>query len=157
MKKSLVDRFWDKFERPEEGCWPWVAATKNGYGCIGREDYWLSGSKTIYAHRLSWMLWNGPIPDGFCVCHSCDNTSCVNPDHLFLGSHKDNMRDMFSKNRRKSAVGEHHGKSKVTRRQVEFIKDLVLQHGMTQSEASRIFGLSRNQAHYMIKGKTWKG
>ena len=157
MKTSLVDRFWDKFERPEEGCWNWNASKDSyGYGYIGRRNK-SAGSACIRSHRLSWMLWNGPIPDGMCICHKCDNPSCVNPDHLFLGSHKDNMQDMFSKERRKSVKGENHGLAKLTNTQAETIKDLVLAYGMSGSEASRIYGLPRNRAHYIVKGKLWRG
>ena len=75
------------------GCWLWV---KGGgrYGLISYQD------KTISVHRLSYLLFIGKIPDGYCVCHTCDTPRCVNPDHLFVGSHKDNEQDKTVKGRR---------------------------------------------------------
>lgn len=80
-----------------EGCWEWIAKTVTdfGYGSIGSGR----GVSPFKAHRVAWALKNGPIPKGMCVCHRCDNPPCVNPDHLFLGTKKDNTRDMVSKGR----------------------------------------------------------
>lgn len=79
----------------ESGCWWWLGAlTEKGYGIAA-----LAGSH-VRAHRLSWLLHRGPIPNGILVCHHCDTPCCVNPDHLFLGTHQDNVRDMDMKGRR---------------------------------------------------------
>lgn len=89
----LEDRFWVKV-RKSDGCWEWTAASKQGgYGKIA------VGRRLMLAHRVSWELANGPIPDGLLVCHTCDNPPCVRPDHLFLGTQTDNMRDAVRKNR----------------------------------------------------------
>lgn len=78
----------------EEGCWEWKRATNSmGYGVL-TVNY-----RTAYAHRLAWEMENGPIPDGALVLHRCDNPRCVRPDHLFLGTHADNMADMTAKGR----------------------------------------------------------
>ncbi len=98
MKRgSLVDRFWSKFDRPEHGCWEWRAALhEHGYGIMGKGP---RSAGLIRAHRVSWLLFNGPIPDDLEVLHHCDNPKCVRPDHLFLGTQKDNIHDCISKGR----------------------------------------------------------
>jgi hypothetical protein len=106
VRRSLEERFWDKVEVPDGSklpynrdgcCWNWTAAKTKGYGQVGDGN-----GKVLYAHRVSWELVYGPIKDGMWVLHKCDNPSCVNPMHLFLGSHDDNMRDMVSKLRGRS-------------------------------------------------------
>lgn len=80
---------------PNTGCWLWLGRRgARGYGQVG-----FRGFKTRQAHRVSWLIHNGPIPDGLFVCHKCDTPPCVNPDHLFLGTCQDNLTDMARKNR----------------------------------------------------------
>ena len=92
-------RFWAKVAKTEDGCWNWIASKRHkGYGafCYHREDGTLVQGR---AHRYSWEIHNGDIPDGMFVLHSCDNPACVNPDHLFLGTNQDNVDDMMRKGR----------------------------------------------------------
>lgn len=90
---SLEEKFWPKVNK-SDGCWNWNGFIyRNGYGQASHRN------KKILAHRASWMVNNGPIPKGMFVLHHCDNPSCVNPDHLFLGTHQDNMRDQKAKGR----------------------------------------------------------
>jgi hypothetical protein len=89
----------------EKGCWEWVGALNRRYGRLhvpGKHHL------QVYAHRLSWEIHFGPIPDGLDVCHKCDNPSCVKPEHLFIGTHLDNMQDAS----RKGHFGPNHRNSR---------------------------------------------
>jgi hypothetical protein len=95
-----MKRFFDKIQKTDS-CWLWRASTrgKTGYGAFRLND------KVVDAHRVSYELHNGVIPEGVYVCHTCDNRLCVNPNHLFLGSPKDNWKDGFDKGRIKLLGG----------------------------------------------------
>lgn len=91
----LSERLWALImPEPNSGCWLWMGwLHKDDYGCLRYHG------RRILAHRASWMAYRGPIPSDKCVLHKCDVPQCVNPDHLFLGTHIDNMEDMKNKNR----------------------------------------------------------
>lgn len=147
--KSLEIAFWEKVRRAE-GCWEWAASkTKNGYGKMGR------GGSMYSAHRVSWELHNGPIQDGLCVLHRCDNRGCVNPDHLFLGTQQDNLRDMCRKGRNNSARGERSGSSKLTEDGVREIRRLN-KKGFGHAEVGRMFGVSATAISCINRGLAWR-
>lgn len=97
-KGSVQERFWMSV-RKSEGCWEWTASVSHGYGRISSEVMRSDG-----AHRVSWRMHNGPIPEGLCVLHKCDNRRCVRPDHLFLGTKQDNVDDMMRKGRHRPST-----------------------------------------------------
>lgn len=94
---STEERFWRQVEKGagDDDCWLWVRATTSQ----GRYGYFKWQNRSWQAHRAAWTLTHGPIPDGLVVCHRCDVTLCVRPDHLFLGTQADNVRDMWEKGR----------------------------------------------------------
>jgi len=93
--EKLMERFEDKYiPEPMSGCWIWTArVSPAGYGQASYKR------KSTFAHRLAWTLFRGPIPEGLCVLHKCDNPPCVNPEHLFIGTQIENIRDCVAKGR----------------------------------------------------------
>lgn len=166
------ERFWARVEKTDE-CWLWTAyRLRSGYG-------WLRVNKVGWlAHRRSWALCNGSIPDGLFVLHRCDNPSCVRPDHLFLGTHQDNMTDMATKGR--GAHGEGHGMRKhperhpsvtvperlargervntarLTRGQVDEIRALHAAGGVTAKALGERFGVTPSNISQIVRGRTWR-
>lgn len=146
--KTLEQRFWAKVHKTDT-CWLWTAAKINGgYGSIGY------GDKMVLAHRLSWELHNGPTHEELCVLHKCDAPACVNPDHLFLGTHADNMTDMTKKGRRVSTPrsGESNGRAKLT---VAQVRDIRAREGQSQRALAKEFGLGQTQISHILSGKGW--
>lgn len=142
-------RFEKNFQECQKtGCWIWVKEHKDSYG---RGYFWFKNT-TILASRVSYMLYCGDIPKGYCVCHVCDNYSCVNPKHFFLGSHKDNAEDRQNKNR--GARGEKISK-KLTNEDVLKIRDLSKQN-MSQYSISKLFGITQTSVSRILTKTTWK-
>ena len=145
---NTIERF-VSFVNPTSGCWNWTGGkTSRGYG-----NFWLNG-KTVAAHRFSYEQHHGEIPDGMFVCHSCDNPSCVNPEHLFLGTPADNTADMVAKGRK--VIGPPGKRAKLTEVDVSEIRHLV-SSGMTQRAVAKDYGVDPSTVSYIITNKTWKG
>jgi hypothetical protein len=152
-KGSLEERFWRFVEKKSDcECWNWFGQIMpNGYGRVS------AGAKLdggIGAHRVSWSLFNKQnVPHGMYVMHSCDNRACVNPNHLSIGTPKDNTQDMIAKGRKKvvAPLGEGNGKAKLTVEKVKLIK----QSNLKSAELARQFGLSENCIRGVRIGRTW--
>lgn len=147
---TLASRFAAKWiAEPNSGCWIWTAAgNENGYGHIGFRR------RVEKAHRAAWLLFHGPIPDGMDVLHRCDTPPCVNPDHLFLGSNVDNVRDKVSKGRQAGAPGGRNGRAKLTDELVATLRARV-RAGETASSVGRSLGVSVSTACRIVRGELW--
>jgi len=142
------DPFWGKVEKTET-CWLWTGSKcRGGYGVHGGKYI---NEKRV--HRHSWTLHNGEIQEGINVLHKCDVRNCVNPDHLFLGSHADNMKDMKIKGRRKGVnSGENNGRAKLNNKKADEIRELY-KKGLSQQEIAVMYGVSQPQISKVIQNK----
>lgn len=142
------DVFESKFVK-SDGCWEWAGATNSsGYGSYGMR----------LAHRVAFELYKSQIPDGASVCHTCDNRKCVNPDHLWLGSRKDNMRDCIQKGRFSNPprfVGSGHPEAKLTEEKVRQIRAAV-QAGSKKRPLARFYGIDRGTLRSILEYRTWR-
>lgn len=161
-RRSLApSRFWAKVNRdgpipphrPELGpCWVWTACrAKGGYGSV------VIHGKSTLAHRASWALTYGSPPADMEVCHHCDNPACVRPDHLFLGTHSDNMSDMTTKCRRKNlgAPGSRHGAAKFTEAQVHSLRQRYAAGGVTQEQLAAESGVKQSTISRILSRELW--
>jgi len=145
-QQSLKDRFLDKVHpEPMSGCWLWgAAADENGYGRINVDG------RISLSHRVSYSLFCGAVADNDCVLHKCDNPSCVNPEHLWLGDRKDNADDMHAKNRH--IYGERHVHHKLKECDAVQIKD----SNETLAVLADRFGVSISLVSAIRNGRRWK-
>ena len=143
-----AERFWSLVDVGEpDDCWEWKRPTSVfGYG------YFTVNGKRYRAHRYSWESIHGSIPDGLMVCHKCDNRACVNPDHLFLGTAKDNALDMAEKGRSYYKRGEDNN-NKLTTDMVREIRDAV---GVSQWDLARKYGIGQTAVSSIRRRRTWK-
>ncbi|KKK48266.1 hypothetical protein LCGC14_3146880, partial [marine sediment metagenome] len=157
--------FWEQVEK-SSGCWIWKRGCfANGYGqCVYQGKHWK-------AHRLAWVLSFGIIPDGGLVLHSCDNKRCVNPNHLFVGSQKDNIQDALMKGRmatggrngaytkpesRVRNLGEGNGSAKLSWVQIHMIRKQYASGGVSQEVLGKEFGVSQTTVGEIIRRENWK-
>lgn len=150
--RNIVKRFWSKVDiRGPEECWPWTACKCHGYGYI----YYMDG-KYRRSHRVVYKLIIGPIPDGMCVLHHCDNRACVNPAHLFLGTKADNSADMVRKGRSHNRNGELNGRSKLTENQVISIRQEYEQGNISHRNLANMYGVEKAAIGKIIRRENWR-
>lgn len=151
--KSVEDRFNEKWIlNQNSGCWIWKGAkVPRGYGMLGKGG---RGAGYHYAHRLSFQLYRGTIPDGLSVLHRCDMPSCVNPEHLFLGTQKMNMEDKKAKPRHRP--GELHPNAILTYVQVAAIRSEYAKGMISLSLLGLKHGITMQHVHDIVRNKIWK-
>lgn len=151
-KRSDLERLIYGLAFDDSDCWYWRGSHTNlGYGVIAA-----AGEKR--AHRAAWVLWNGSIPEGMSVLHRCDVRCCVNPDHLFLGTHKDNMQDMTKKGRGKvpGLCGDSSPVRKLDARSVSMIRQEYGAGGISQSKLAKKFGVAQATINRILTRKAWR-
>jgi hypothetical protein len=166
-REAIIRRFMAKVEKSESGCWNWIGGKgKKGYGrfSIGgsHNPDGTRRNSMVTTPRVAYRLFVGSIPDtqgshGSCVLHRCDNPSCVNPEHLFLGSNLDNVRDMDAKNRRVNAQlkGSAHPASKLTEKSVYEIATRI-KAGESQVGIAKEFGVIPATINHIKRGRLWR-
>lgn len=138
-KRPLIDRLMERIAVDGmTGCWNWTGSKRGNYGSMR------VGGAMQQVHRLSYEVHRGPIPGGICVCHRCDNPVCINPDHLFLGTHCDNMADKVSKSRQSSTLS------------VADVLEIRAASGVVLRALSERYGVSVPQISYIRSGKKWR-
>lgn len=148
------DTFWRHVDRSGD-CWVWTASrNRRGYGRMHslREN---GHREIVQSHRASWEMTYGPIPSGSYVLHHCDNPPCVRPDHLFIGSQFDNMRDAARKGRL-TRRGEKNSRAKLTWGEVHAIRAAYGTGDWTNAELSRRYGVSNTMISKIVKGTAWR-
>lgn len=147
--RPAAERFGGKWKTVGD-CWEWQGeALTCGYGRIR------VGRRKKLAHRFSYELFRGPIPDGLFVCHHCDNRRCVNPDHLFLGTNADNMRDMVNKGRSTVLPGEDNPNAKLSADEAREVIRLR-SAGIDRKSVAERFGISKTMVTFITTGRSWK-
>ena len=162
-------RFWSKVIISRDHCWEWQGSKRRGYGRFR------IGNRLRHAHHLAWQFIYGDFPTDKQILHRCDNSGCVNPEHLFIGTIKDNMQDMLTKGRGNKASGERHGskthpnslptgkdwhllhaKKKLEESQVRDIRSLYFKNGFSQKQLSEKSNVAKETIGDVVNRRTWK-
>lgn len=136
---------------PNSGCWLWLASLNYaGYGTLHSVE-----NKTARAHIHSYEEFVGPVPDGFCVLHRCDTRCCINPDHLFVGTQRENIKDRDRKGRGADVKGELNGWASLTNHNVSVIAEMLRSTGISGAAIGRKFGVTKTAISSINRGRSW--
>lgn len=154
-----IERFWSKVNKngsipehmPHLGeCWEW------NLSCYKNRGYFTCQHKYKFlSSRVSWEITNGEIPNNLFVLHKCDNSRCVRPDHLFLGTQKDNVDDMYAKGREGNHKGDNNGMHKLSINEIIEIRNLYIKGGFSQSELGIKYGVKQPSISRIVNRKRW--
>ncbi len=152
LSAPLGIRFWQHVTKTD-GCWLWSGANDgkaDGYGRLVTK-----GKTSIGAHRISWELHKGPIPDGLWVLHTCDNRRCVNPAHLFLGTHMENQRDAWNKGRQRAITrqGQRNGQTTLSAADVVTIRNWSPE--VPAREFAKHYGVAEVTIYHIRERRLW--
>lgn len=167
-REEILEKFFRNVKKSPSGCWEWVGTFgSTGYGFFYMGPHWPGGYKGIGAHVASYALFIAHCPKGLYVCHHCDNKACVNPEHLFIGTAKENMRDARQKGRlptpeqlsqtlkKRASRGEGHYKSNLRSEEVLKIVELSNQQ-VPAKEIAKTFHIKREQVYKILRGVRWQ-
>lgn len=149
----LISRFMSKFDKGD-GCWEWKSTLNpSGYGMFHVNEF----GTDVPAHRVSFMIFRGEIPEGMDVCHHCDNPKCVNPTHFFTGTNLDNINDARTKGRLKlrGHKGHLHPRSKLLPSDIAYIRSFETLRGVRKGLAEK-YGLCTSTINKIFHGKTYE-
>lgn len=166
LSETLPDKFWGKIDKsgpiPNHQqhlgrCWKWCGSKLvSGYGLYTFRRHQKGIQNRVLVHRLVWVLFNGPIPNGKWILHHCDNPACCNPDHLFCGTPADNGRDKSLKGRSNPPVGERAGNSKLTDEDVIEIRKVCSLGTVNQTEIAKLYKIGQYEISRIKNRKRWK-
>lgn len=142
-RKDLFSRVIERVIFTPDDCWEWQGGLSHGYGRVGLNN------KTISTHKAMFEMFKGPVPSGMFLCHHCDNPKCCNPDHLFLGTQADNMKDCAKKKRH--VFGERSKLAKLSNSDVAKIRQLVSE-GVSQKDVAKMFNVSVSNISKIMTG-----
>lgn len=150
-KREAIERFREKTKPLESGCIEWQGARdKDGYGLFWFND------RLVGAHKWAWEREKGPVPEGYQVCHDCDYPACVNTDHMFTGTAKDNAEDREKKGRGNQATGENHGSAVLTRPIVDAIRREYQPGVVGYMRLGKKYGVNPGTVRHIVKFEIWK-
>lgn len=147
-KLNAVARFW-LMSGKQQGCWSWRGVKDGGYGVLKDRGV------RVRAHRLSYLINKGPIPEGMIVCHDCDSPACTNPDHLFLGTPAINAQDRAAKGRGGYLKGVANGRAKLTPSLVKEIRSRWESRPTSKARLAAEYGVSDVVIHNVVNRKSW--